>query len=226
MAGLLISVDVEASGPCPGHGDMISFACIVIEPTFSWQFASLNMRPECSFYDEGAYKAIGMTREEHLNAPYSIEESMLRLEQWLQELKEATGADRFVMVSDNPGFDFQWINFECWNKLSYNPFGHSARRIGDVWSGLHARYYETQGWKRYRKAPHDHNPVNDALGNAEAWLTMWEKHGGKEAKKEIDKLQRKFQLICDRHVESSGEAVDVSNCTSDNYSMGYNWSRF
>jgi hypothetical protein len=27
----------------------------------------------------------------------------------------------------------------------------------------------TQGWKRLRVTPHDHNPVNDAMGNPEAF---------------------------------------------------------
>ena len=49
-----------------------------------------------------------------------------------------------------------------------NPFGHSGRRIGDFWAGLTGTG-ATQGWKRLRKTAHDHNPVNDAMGNAEAF---------------------------------------------------------
>lgn len=187
MSHILISVDVEASGPAPRQGDLLSFGCVVIEPSLSHQFYSGFMKPECGFYDEGAYKAIGVTREQHENAPSSIENQMLQFEQWVTNLTQIWPGRRIVMVSDNPGFDFMWMTFECWDKLGYNPFGHSARRIGDVWSGLRGRYIETQGWKKLRKTKHTHNALDDALGNAEAWLAMWEQYGDNAVKKEIRK---------------------------------------
>jgi hypothetical protein len=36
-----------------------------------------------------------------------------------------------VFVSDNPAYDFQWINFYFWRYFGQNPFGHSGRRIAD-----------------------------------------------------------------------------------------------
>jgi hypothetical protein len=216
MAGLLVSVDVEASGPCPGHGDMISFACIVIEPNFSWQFYSDIMLPECENYQEGAYESINMTRDGHKRLAYgSIVDAMKRFEDWVNELKSATGADRLVMVSDNPGFDFQWINFECWNKLGYNPFGHSARRIGDVWSGLRNRYYETSAWKRLRETEHTHNPLDDAMGNAEAWLAMWKTYGDKNAQKEIAKLDTKFKKIIEDYKRYQASVITIDELIPD-----------
>lgn len=192
---ILLSMDVEASGPAPFHGDMISFAAWVIEPELTRCFDSGNMRPECDRYSEGAYKSIGMTREQHLAAPFSIEERILAFRDWLKPILDAEhdrlvqnavkrGDDpakaqypRGIMVSDNPGFDFQWMNFELWNKLGVPLLGHSARRIGDAYAGLRKRPHETLGWKKLRVAPHDHTPKNDALGNAEAWNAMWSKWG-------------------------------------------------
>ena len=223
MAGLLISVDVEASGPCPNHGDMISFGCVVIEPNFSWQFYSDVMLPECEKFEPSAYHSIGMSRDAHYRLAYShITSAMKRFEEWCDDLKKATGASRFVMVSDNPGFDFQWINFECWNKLGYNPFGHSARRIGDVWSGLRGRYFETSNWRKYRETKHTHKAIDDALGNAEAWLTMWATHGGREAQKEIAKLRARFQQINDNHNARYWEANNVSISVNDSDNLGSN----
>ena len=49
------------------------------------------------------------------------------------------------------------------------PCGHSGRRISDFWAGLNRDWSETQGWKQFRKTAHDHNPVNDAMGNVEAF---------------------------------------------------------
>ena len=31
-----------------------------------------------------------------------------------------------VFVSDNPAYDFQWINFYFWRYFGENPFGHSG----------------------------------------------------------------------------------------------------
>ena len=82
---------------------------------------------------------------------------------WLKQFKPP-----YVFISDNPAFDWQWINFYFWKYYGENPFGHSARRIGDFYAGLKQDFSSTQKWKRYRKTKHTHNPVDDAMGNAEA----------------------------------------------------------
>lgn len=79
---------------------------------------------------------------------------------------------RPVFVSDNPAYDFQWVNYEFDKHLGYNPFGHSGRRISDFWAGLHNDWSNTQKWKKLRRTPHDHNPVNDSMGNAEALFSI------------------------------------------------------
>ena len=77
--------------------------------------------------------------------------------------------DRPIFVSDNPAFDWQWINHGFHTTLDRNPFGYSARRISDFYAGLVGDFTKTMGWKRLRVTPHDHNPVNDAMGNVEAF---------------------------------------------------------
>jgi hypothetical protein len=172
---LLLSMDVEASGPAPLHGDMISFAAVVIEDGLSRSFDSGLMRPECEHYWPEAYAAIGVSREQHLAAPHSIRDRIFAFADWLEGLNDRSR--RYIMVSDNPGFDFMWMNFELLNHIGQQLLGHSARRIGDVWSGLRKRPLETGAWRRYRVTPHDHNALNDAMGNAEAWLEMWRQYG-------------------------------------------------
>ena len=76
---------------------------------------------------------------------------------------------RPVFVSDNPAYDWQMINYFFLLYFRENPFGHSARRIGDFYAGLVGDWGETQKWKRLRRTTHDHNPVHDALGNMEAF---------------------------------------------------------
>lgn len=78
-----------------------------------------------------------------------------------------------VFVSDNPAYDWQWINSYFWQHLGFNPFGHSARRIGDYYAGLVGDWTASSHWKRLRVTKHDHHPVHDAQGNAEALLRMF-----------------------------------------------------
>ena len=83
--------------------------------------------------------------------------------------KNSKGKPTFI--SDNPAFDWQWINYYFHTYLGKNPFGFSARRIGDLYCGMKMDTGLNSEWKRlHRKITHDHNPVNDAKGNAEALL--------------------------------------------------------
>ncbi len=181
MAPPLISVDVEASGPVPGQGDMISFAAVVVEPGLGRRFHSGIIRPVCPVYSDAAYASIGMTRDHHLdNWQHSYHNAMSRLMDFVLPLMAESGKDRCIMLSDNPGFDFMWVNWALLNNHFKPVFGHSARRIGDVYAGLKGNSRNTQGWKRLRVTPHTHDPLDDCVGNAEAWLEMWRRHAAGE----------------------------------------------
>ena len=84
--------------------------------------------------------------------------------EWLAQFK-----GRPIFVSDNPAYDWQGINYGFLRFVGENPFGHSARRISDFYAGLVGDFYKTQEWKSLRITPHNHNPVNDAMGNVEAF---------------------------------------------------------
>lgn len=169
-----IMIDCEASGPCPQFGSMISFGAVVIEPSLDRQYRSPCIRPCCDAFDPAAYAAIGMTRSEHPSTAQSdLADVMVAFAGWIAEL----GANRVVFWSDNPAFDWQWINHGFATAGIANPFGHSARRLGDLYAGLEHNPSNTQGWKKYRQTAHDHDPLHDALGNAEAMLAILDKHG-------------------------------------------------
>ncbi|WP_447724198.1 3'-5' exoribonuclease domain-containing protein [Sphingomonas koreensis] len=169
-----IIVDCEASGPCPGFGDLISFGAVLVEPGLAYGFRSGTIRPECERFDDGAYRAIGMDRAGHLAAAdQSRDEAIRDFQTWLDGL----GCDRLAFWSDNPAFDWQWINHGFHAAGLRNPFGFSARRIGDLYAGLDGNAGNTQGWKKRRQTAHDHDPLNDARGNAEALLSVLEEHG-------------------------------------------------
>ena len=112
----------------------------------------------------------GMSRAEHesFEAPEKVMEDFAK---WLSENSKG----RPIFISDNPAFDWQWINFYFHTYLGKNPFGFSARRIGDLYCGMRMDAGLNNEWKKLcRKTIHDHNPVNDAKGNAEALLAMKE----------------------------------------------------
>jgi hypothetical protein len=136
----LIFVDCESKGPCPVIGVLTEFGAIEYESRKSF-YGDLQDR------DDIVKKEI--------------------FEQFTVWLKQFKGSPSFV--SDNPAFDWQWINYEFHRLLGFNPFGHSARRISDFYAGLRGDFHKTQQWKRLRITKHDHNPVHDALGNVEAF---------------------------------------------------------
>lgn len=168
-------VDVESDGPCPGLYSMVSFGAIKVQadlnsaPTFYGKVAPISEKwiPE-------ALAVSNVTREEHLQYP-SVESQMNQFKDWI--IKNSVG--RPVFLSDNPAFDWQWINYYMHMVCGENPFGFSARRIGDFYSGLEKDWFAASKWKSMRKTVHTHHPVDDARGNAEAFLEMSKRHNVK-----------------------------------------------
>lgn len=76
---------------------------------------------------------------------------------------------RLVFISDNPAYDWQFINYYFHKFLGVNPFGHSARQISDFYASLKGNFLDSTSWKKWRTIKHDHNPVHDALGNVESF---------------------------------------------------------
>lgn len=159
-----IVVDVESDGPVPPEFSMICFGAVLVEPslnrTFYGEVAPISERTNLA---AAAISGISRAKHETFEDPATV---MTRFAEWIKT--NSTG--RPIFVSDNPAFDWQWINYYFHKYTDTNPFGYSARRIGDLYCGLTKNAYAK--WKHLRKTRHDHNPVNDAIGNAEALLTM------------------------------------------------------
>jgi hypothetical protein len=170
---LLVVVDVESDGPCPPIYSMVSFGAVVVEPGLDRTFyGKTKPLSDTTKYDPEALSISGTTREQHLSYDHPAD-VMAKFADWTQSL----GAKRLTLVSDNPAFDAPWINyyFHRFHGLGSNPFGYSARRIGDIWAGMTGKFQDTTSWKSLRKTPHSHNPVDDARGNAEALLIIMER---------------------------------------------------
>ncbi len=151
----LIFVDCEATGPCPGKGVLTEFGAVHYETRSTFHGVLFEARPR----DDLPQLSEVTGRQYDAVAVFSD------FEKWL----DSVSGGRPVFVSDNPAFDWQWINHGFWHALDHNPFGHSGRRIGDFYAGLVGDFYDTQSWKSLRITAHDHNPVNDAMGNVEAF---------------------------------------------------------
>ena len=149
----LIFVDCEANGPCIGKGDLTEFGAVHYP---SMQTFYGDLRP--SFITN----ATSMAKCDEVIQM----EIFFNFDKWL---KKVCNGFQPLFVSDNPAFDFQWISYGFHHFLGYNPFGWSARRIGDYYAGLTGNFRNATKWKKLRITKHTHHPVDDAMGNAEAF---------------------------------------------------------
>jgi hypothetical protein len=159
-----IMVDVEADGPAPGLYSMVCLGAVVVEPSLSQTFYA-RLRPVSDAFVPEALAVSGFSREETLafDEPGAV---MERFDQWLAAL----GQGRPAFVSDNNGFDWQFVNWYFHRFLGRNPFGHSSTNLGSLYKGLVRDM--RQNFKHLRTTTHTHHPVDDAKGNAEALLKM------------------------------------------------------
>lgn len=159
----LFVVDVEADGPAPGLYSMVSFGAVSVRDladTFYGETAPISDN-----YIPDTLAVSGITREKHLTFRHP-KTMMAEFRQWITEKTKG----RPVFISDNLAFDWQFINYYFHAYLGDNPFGWSGRRIGDIYCGMERNMYSS--WKHLRKTIANHNPVDDAMGNAEALLAM------------------------------------------------------
>jgi len=164
-----VMVDIEADGPIPGDFSMICFGAVIVEPGLSRTFYG-RLRPVSDKWVAEALHVSGFSREETLNFD-DPKQVMTTFDQWL----EANARKRLLFISDNNGFDWQFINWYFHHFLGKNPFGFSSLNLGSLYKGLVKDTFQT--FKHLRKTRHSHNPVDDAIGNAEALLEMKERMG-------------------------------------------------
>ena len=163
-----IVVDVESDGPIPHKYSMVCFGAVVVEKSLSKTFYG-KTKPVSDNWQPEALAISGFTREEHLTFD-DPQQVMENFGVWIAE----NAGGKAVFVSDNLAYDWQWINYYFHYYTGKNPFGFSGRRIGDLYAGMVGDTFKGSDWKKFRSTHHDHNPVNDAIGNAEALLKMKE----------------------------------------------------
>jgi len=157
-------VDVEADGPIPGDYSMISFGAVLVEPELGRVFAA-KVKPISDRWIPEALAVSGYSREETLS--FDDPETVMRnFGGWVEQVS----AGRPMFISDNNGFDWGFVNWYFHHFTGNNPFGHSSVNLGSLYKGLVKDTYKN--FKHLRTTAHTHDPVDDAMGNAEALLKM------------------------------------------------------
>jgi hypothetical protein len=159
-------VDIEADGPIPGDYSMVCFGAVIVEPALNRTFYG-KLRPISEKWLPEALQVSGFSREEVMNFD-DPERVMAGFDEWLRQNIKG----RPMFISDNNGFDWQFINWYFHHFLGKNPFGFSSTNLGSLYKGMQKDTFVN--FKHLRKTEHTHNPVDDALGNAEALLHMKE----------------------------------------------------
>lgn len=164
-----VMVDIEADGPIPGDYSMISFGAVVVELSLAKTFYG-QLRPISEKWIPEALAVSGFSRDETMafDEPATV---MTAFAEWLKV--ESRGRPMFI--SDNNGFDWQFINWYFHHFTGENPFGFSSSNLGSLYKGLVKDM--SQSFKHLRKTAHTHHPVDDAKGNAEALLHLKEEMG-------------------------------------------------
>jgi len=162
----LVFVDCEAFGGCPATGQLTEFGAVTYPEKKIFHGVILKSRPS---KENPAIPEPVSVEEQGWPEGWTLDDQRAKVfkqfSSWLRENIKG----RPIFVSDNVAYDWQWINDGFWRVLNSNPFGFSGRRISDFYAGLTGDWNNTQKWKRLRRTVHDHNPVNDAMGNVEAF---------------------------------------------------------
>lgn len=162
-----IMVDVEADGPIPGDYSMLAIGAVVVEDGLQRTFKA-HIRPISDKYDPEAMAVGGFTREMVTEDPKFVPAivAMTSFSDWIRSLNIKSP----IFIADNNGFDWQFVNWYFHHFLGKNPFGFSSQNLNSLYKGLTQDAFAS--FKHLRKTKHDHDPVNDAKGNAEALLHM------------------------------------------------------
>lgn len=162
-------VDIESDGPIPGDYSMVCFGAVVVEPSLEKTFYG-QTKPISDKWISEALAVSGFAREEveAFDDPKTVMESFAA---WIDE--NSKGRPQFI--SDNNGFDWQFINWYFHHFTGKNPFGFSSTNLGSLYKGVVRDVFKN--FKHLRETKHTHHPVDDAKGNAEAMLKIREKFG-------------------------------------------------
>jgi len=164
----LISIDIEADGPIPSKYSMISLGAVVVDATLDKRFYA-QIKPISQEFVPEALAISGFSREQTqgFEDPKHV---MIDFRDWI---KVHSKGKKPYFISDNNGFDWQFVNWYFHTFLGENPFGFSSTNIRSLYQGLSGDM--KVHFKHLRQTKHSHNALDDAIGNAEALLSLQKK---------------------------------------------------
>jgi len=164
----LVSVDIEASGPSPSTGSLLSIgACLVDDPSVDHY---VELRPIAGLaWDAEAERVHGLDRERLMRDGLEPALAMEKFAAWI----EASVADREpVFVGFNAPFDWMFVADYFWRYLGRNPFGISALDLKSYFMASAS----VAEWRSTRRSvvdkalalepDHNHHALDDAKGQA------------------------------------------------------------
>jgi hypothetical protein len=165
-----VMVDVESDGPIPGDYSMVCFGAVVVDETLEKTFYA-RLHPISDKWVPEALAVSGFTREQTMQFDPPLQ-AMQAFGDWLRVY---ASAGRLMFISDNNGYDWQFINWYFHHFLGENPFGHSSTNLGSLYKGVVRDF--SKNFTHLRVTEHTHQPVDDAKGNAEALIAIVKQHG-------------------------------------------------
>lgn len=162
-------VDVETDGPIPGTEDysMIELGVVLVRPPLETapRFYG-KLRPISEKWDPEALKITKRTREETL----MFDDPVQVLRNFELFVQTNNVGKRPLMISDNNGYDYMFLTWYMYHFLGRSPFRHTSLNLGSLYKGMTKTVFAN--FKPLRVTKHTHNPIDDAMGNAEALVHM------------------------------------------------------
>ena len=159
-----VMVDVETDGPIPADYSMICLGAVVVDESLDKRFYG-QLKPISEQWIPESLKISGFSRNQtqQFDDPKDV---MEKFSAWI----EVSCIGTPLFISDNNGFDWQFVNYYFHHFLGSNPFGFSSTNLGSLYKGLVKD--TSKNFKHLRDTAHTHDPLDDAVGNAEALLHM------------------------------------------------------
>ena len=165
---ILISVDIETSGPIPNEYSMLSIgACLVDDDQACFE---AKLKPINENADPKALEVTGLSMEALLADGEDPAAAMLRFSEWVSAVAPQGTAP--VFVGFNAAFDWSFINYYFHRFTGTNPFGFTALDIKAYYMGAAGTSWEDTKSSRMAKRLQakqmgDHDALHDAKYQAE-----------------------------------------------------------
>jgi ribonuclease T len=166
---VLVSIDIEASGPTPGTGSLLSIgACLVDDPSIAI-YIELKPLADMPWTDETA-RIHGLDRARLERDGLPPGEAMKRLADWLADVG---GGRQPVLTAFNAPFDWMFVADYFHRFLGRNPFGVSALDMKAYYMGRERVPRWSQTTHRHVKrrlevdTAHTHGALEDAREQAQ-----------------------------------------------------------